>query len=96
MARGIQKRCLSLLQSSLCFLSESEYWFSNGTFKVFPTVFFQVDTEHAQQRGKIFLCISGLLPNKTEATYIRFYRENFNRDRRQGNNSDRLVNQYFC
>ena len=80
--KGIQKRCLSLLQSSVSFLTESEYWFSNGAFRVFPTVFFQVYSEHAQQRGKNFPCISGLLPNKTEATYIRFYRENFYRDRR--------------
>ena len=37
---------------------------------------------------KVFPCIFGLLPNETEATYIRFYREVFNRVRRQGNNPD--------
>lgn len=36
------------------FFSESEHWFSGGTFRVCLEVFFQVHTVHAQQRGKFF------------------------------------------
>ena len=49
---------------------------------------------HAQQRGKIFPFIFGFLPKKTEATYIRFYREVFNRVRWQGNNPDDILVDY--
>ena len=65
-------------QQAIQFMSDSEHWFADGTFKVCPDIFFQVYTVHAQQEGRIFPCIFGLLPNKTEATYTRFFREVFN------------------
>lgn len=59
-------------------LSESEHWYADGTFKVCPEVFFQLYTLHAQRGGSIFPCVFALLPNKTEATYRRFYEQIFN------------------
>ena len=63
----------------LKFLAESEHWYADGTFKVSPELFFQLYTIHGQQRGSIFPCVFGLLPNKTEATYTRIFREVFGR-----------------
>ena len=66
-------------EQQLQFLSISDHWFADGTFKVCPKVFFQVYTIHAEQGGKIFPCVFALLPNKTEVRYTRFYQEIFNR-----------------
>ena len=73
------------------FLLESEHWFSDGTFGVCSGVFFQVYTGHAQQCENFFSCIFSLLSNKTEATYIRFYCDVFNRVCRQGKNLDDIL-----
>jgi hypothetical protein len=62
----------------LQFLSNSQHWYADGTFKVCPELFFQLYTIHAQQEGKIFPCIFSLLPNKTENTYTRFFTEVLN------------------
>ena len=56
---------------------ESEQWYADGTFKVSPELFFLLYTIHGEQRGSIFPYVFGLLPNKTEATYTRFFREVF-------------------
>ena len=66
-------------EQQLQFLSISDHWFADGTFKVCLEVFFQVYSIHAEQGGKIFPCVFALLPNKTEVTYTRFYQEVFNR-----------------
>ena len=36
------------------FLTESEHWFTGGTFKVCPELFFQLYTVHGQRAGRIF------------------------------------------
>ena len=56
---------------------EPEHWYADGTFKVSPKLFFQLYTIHGQQRVSIFPCVFGLLPNKTPATYTRFFRKVF-------------------
>ena len=56
----------------LQFLYERDHWYAGGIFKVRSEVFY-----HGQQRGRIFPCVFGLLSNKTEATYTRFFREFF-------------------
>ena len=58
----------------LQFLYECDHWCADDTFKVCPEVFYQVYTVHGQQRRRNFPCVLGLLPNKTEATYTRFFR----------------------
>ena len=60
---------------SLQLLSQSQNWFGDGTFKVCPQIFFQIYTIHAQINGRILPCIYALLPNKTEETYTRLFRE---------------------
>lgn len=65
-------------QQGLQFLSNSQHWYADGTFKVCPEVFYQVYTVHAQRGGRIFPCSFALLPNKTEGTYTRLFRELFN------------------
>ena len=60
---------------SLQLLSQSQNWFGDGTFKVCPQIFFQIYTIHAHINGRILRCIYVLLPNKTEETYTRLFRE---------------------
>ena len=69
----------------LQFLYECDHWYADGAFKVYPEAFYQVYTVHGQQREKIFPCVSGLLPIKTEVTYARFFRELFIRLENLGN-----------
>ena len=56
-------------------LGQSYDWFCDGTFKVVPEVFYQRYTVHAKIGTNIFPCIYALLPNKTQATYVRVLRE---------------------
>ena len=60
---------------SLQLLSQSQNWFGDGTFKVCLQIFFQIYTIHAHINGRILRCIYVLLPNKTEETYTRLFRE---------------------
>ena len=59
------------------FLSNSEHWFADCTFKVCPELFYEVYVVHAE--GRVFPCVFGLLPNKTETTCTRFFQEIFYR-----------------
>ena len=52
-------------------LVQSENWYKECTYKVYPEVFYQLYTFHAQYNGRIFTCFFALLPNKTEAAYKR-------------------------
>jgi len=56
-------------------LQTSEDWFCDGTFSVCPEIFFQLYTIHARFNGRIIPCVFGLVPNKTRATYERFFTE---------------------
>ena len=58
-------------------LEQSDHWFADGTFSVSPAIFFQVYTVHAIRHGKVVPCVYALLPNKTGATYNRFFTELF-------------------
>ena len=66
-------------ESGLRLLSECDYWYGDGTFKVCPDLYFQLYTIHGQQNGNIYPCVFALLPNKTANTYVRFFQEVFNR-----------------
>ena len=54
-------------------LANSDNWFRDGTFKVYPEVFFQLYTVHAKLAGTVLPCISALLPNKQGFTYTRLF-----------------------
>jgi hypothetical protein len=68
---------LIIFASQMCLrlLAGSDNWFCDGTFKVCPDVFYQLYTIHALVNGRVFPCVYGLLPNKTQNTYSRFFNE---------------------
>ncbi|XP_040067534.1 uncharacterized protein LOC115321405 [Ixodes scapularis] len=48
-------------------------WFCDGTFKVVPSLFYQLCTIHALKNGITVPMVYGLLTNKTVATHRRFF-----------------------
>ena len=46
-------------------------WLADGTFKMSPTLFYQLYTIHAQVGYLAPACVYALLPNKSEKTYSR-------------------------
>lgn len=52
-------------------LGESELWFADGTFKVSPSLFYQVYTIHGSLHGTVVPLVFALLSNKTQSTYAR-------------------------
>jgi len=54
-------------------LTNSDHWFCDGTFKVCPKIFYQVYTIHAYTNGRVIPCVFSLLPNKTAETYRRLF-----------------------
>ncbi|KAM7293457.1 uncharacterized protein ISCGN_026587 [Ixodes scapularis] len=58
-------------QRNLDCLSRSKAWFMDGTFKVTPSIFFQVYTVHGMYKDAVIPLVYALLPNKTEETYQR-------------------------
>lgn len=55
-------------------ISEYPHWFVDGTFKVSPTVFYQLFTIHALVQDSVVPCIFALLPDKSHETYVRLWR----------------------
>ncbi|KAM7290495.1 uncharacterized protein ISCGN_027120 [Ixodes scapularis] len=60
-------------QRNLDCLSRSKAWFMDGTFKVTPSIFFQVYTVHGMYKDAVIPLVYALLPNKTEETYQRLF-----------------------
>ena len=54
-------------------LSAADTWFCDGTFKSCPKLFSQLYTVHAFIDGDMFPLVYGLLPDKKEATYKKFF-----------------------
>ncbi|KAM7307232.1 uncharacterized protein ISCGN_010868 [Ixodes scapularis] len=54
-------------------LGESELWFADGTFKVSPSLFYQVYTIHGSLHGTVVPLVFALLSNKTQSTYARLF-----------------------
>lgn len=52
-------------------LSTAKMWFMDGTFKVTPSLFYQVYTVHGMYRGAVIPLLYSLLPNKRKETYAR-------------------------
>ena len=63
--------------SSLEETKASNYFHNHktGLVMVSAQIFFQIYTIHTQINRRIFPCIYALLPNKTEETYTRLFRE---------------------
>ncbi|CAN8005570.1 unnamed protein product, partial [Ixodes pacificus] len=54
-------------------LSTAKAWFMDGTFKVTPSLFYQVYTVHGLYHGAVIPLAYALLPNKQEVTYRRLF-----------------------
>ena len=59
--------------SNLALLRESMRFAGNGTFKVSPTLWYQIYTIHAMKNGYTVPCVYALLPNKRKETYTRLF-----------------------
>ena len=59
--------------SNLQHLSACDQWYMDGTFYSSPIHFTQLYTIHGFINGYMFPLVYGLLPNKTQATYERFF-----------------------
>lgn len=49
-------------------------WYCDGTFSITPVLFYQLYTIHIVVNNKDLPLVYGFLPNKTQATYIKFFR----------------------
>ncbi|KAH9359853.1 hypothetical protein HPB48_002452 [Haemaphysalis longicornis] len=54
-------------------LSAAKCWFMDGTFKVTPSLFYQIYTVHGLYHGAVIPFMYALLPNKKEETYQRLF-----------------------
>ena len=70
--RMIIMGCNELLDA----LGRSDFWLCDGTFKVVPTIYFQLYSVHFTfAPGMTPAALYVLLPNKTEATCVRMVQE---------------------
>ena len=51
-------------------LETSKFWLADGTFKLSPTLFYQIYTIHASVMETTPACVYAFLPNKTEKTSL--------------------------
>ena len=54
-------------------LSSAGIWYMDGTFYSSPSYFYQLHTIHVMINGYMCPLVYGLLPNKQQATYQRFF-----------------------
>ena len=47
-------------------------WYADGTFDISPTYFKQVYSIHIIINGTVLPLVYGLLPNKSQKTYVKF------------------------
>ena len=72
-------------------LANSREWYYDGTFSVWPQIFFQFYTIHIRNNSKTIPCIFGLLPSKTKITYDRFFSEIRNHVIAAGNEPNTII-----
>ena len=60
--------------------ANSSQWFGDGTFKLFPQIFFQIYTNHALVNHEVFPCAFTLLSSKTEIAVCNAVRNNNGND----------------
>ncbi|CAF4548075.1 unnamed protein product [Rotaria socialis] len=58
-------------------LENGEELLVDGTFKVSPSIFYQLYAMHVVYRNAVLPVVFALLPNKTEQTYRRLINENY-------------------
>ena len=60
-------------QSWTVFLTDSDVWYADGTFKLAPPLFTQVYVILARRHGGVHPVLYALLPNKRRTTYVRMF-----------------------
>ncbi len=60
-------------QRNLQLLANCEHWYVDGTFKTAPSLFHQLYSIHGVQFNSVIPSVFGLLPDKRESTYERFF-----------------------
>ena len=60
---------------NLRLLASSKHWYGDGTFKTVPHLFYQLYTLHGIQVNNSIPLLYALLPDKTEATYVRLLQQ---------------------
>ena len=56
-------------------MASSKHWYGDGTFKTVPHLFYQFYTLHGIQVKNSIPLLYALLPDKTEATYVRLLQQ---------------------
>ena len=76
---GDQDRILMFVtQEKMRVLEDNDHWFVDGTFDAAPLIYGQLFTVHALLDGVLIPCVYVLLPDKTQVTYTRMFRELIN------------------
>ena len=74
-----QKRMfIFALEIGLHFLTESEDWYADGTFKVCRKSFYKLYTIHGKRNRQIFPAVFCLLPNKSQTIFRRMLQQRYN------------------
>ena len=72
-------------QEGIHYLPRNNQWFVDGTFKLWPEIFYQIYTIYALNNNQVFPCVFALLPKKKEDTFNWLFREVRNAVIRQRN-----------
>ena len=70
---GRNRVLLFSTKRNLSFLRTVDHWYMDGTFKTCPSLFTQLYTIHGAKDGTSLPLVYGLLPDKQEQTYNRFF-----------------------
>ena len=71
---GTRRSILIGTERNLDILKESQHWYVDGTFKVVPSLFYQMVSVHGQlPSGWSIPCCYALLPGKTESLYTELF-----------------------
>ncbi|CAF4411559.1 unnamed protein product [Rotaria socialis] len=65
-------KTFNLIPDKLTTTNETEQLLVDGTFKVTPSIFYQLYAVHVVYRNAVLPVVFALLPNKTQQTYRRF------------------------
>lgn len=71
---GSQQRIIVLGTNTMVqVLRNATHWMADATFKICPSLFFQILIIHAVYHGHVFPCIYAIMPNKEEDSYDRVF-----------------------
>ena len=71
--QGEDRVIMFATDTNIKLLCEAQTIYVDGTFQTCPSLFYQVFTIHAFKNGRQFPLVYALLPNKSQATYVRAF-----------------------